>query len=131
MAKTFKVQLGPKAYSFNDQSTGLSISRGEVKELTLRQFNTHRVRTALNQGHLSLVQEPSEAAKYSEEAIKKLLNKLEAQHAKGMEVSKVVKAYSLEEVQLMAKEAGFEVDPKDTAEVLIQSMFDDFEESGK
>lgn len=34
MAKTFTVTVGPRAYSFHDQSTGITISRGEAKELT-------------------------------------------------------------------------------------------------
>lgn len=42
MAKLFTVTVGSRAYSFHDQSTGITIARGEVKELSSRQFNSKR-----------------------------------------------------------------------------------------
>lgn len=127
MAKKIKVQLGPNAYSFNDQSTGVSICRGEVKELTPIQANTVRVRRALNQGHLQLVMEAHEAKKYTDEDLNKLISKLKAQHAKGMEVTKVSKGYSLEEIKLIAEKLGYTVDADDTAITLLTSIFEEFE----
>lgn len=129
MANKIKVTLGPNAYSFNDQSTGLSISRGEIKELTARQANTPRVKRALSQGHLQLVMDPKEAKKYSKEDIEKLIHKLKSQHAKGMEVAKVAKGYSLEEIKLIAEEFGYTVDKDDTATTLLTSIFEEFESS--
>lgn len=129
MANTVKVQLGPNAFSFNDQSTGISISRGEVKELTPRQYNTMRVQKALRSGHLALVVEAKEAKKYSESDIKKLTKKLRTQFEKGMEVSKVAKGYTLEEVSLVAKDLGYDIETNDTLESLLTTIFGEFEES--
>lgn len=127
MANKTKVQLGPNAYSFNDQSTGISISRGEIAELSPRQLNTLRVQRALRTGHLTLVVEAKEGKKYTKDALKKLIKKLHAQHEKGMEVSKVAKDYSFEEVTLIAKELGFTVETNDTLESLLQDIFEEFD----
>ena len=98
MAKSSKkVMLGPNALSFTDQSTGISIARGEVVELSAVQLRTPRIRKALNQGHLqySIGEEP----KYSDDDIKRFVERLRKQHGKGMEPSKVAKSYSLEEMK--------------------------------
>lgn len=126
MSENIKVKLGPRAYSFNDQSTGLSISRGDVKSLTPRQANTVRVKRALAQGHLQIVLEKKDPDKYTSADIDKLLKKLNGQYKKGMEVSKVAKAYTLEEVKLMAQKLGYEPDTEDTVESLISTLFEEF-----
>ena len=51
----YKVTVGAKAYSFHDQSTGITICRGEEKELSARQYRTKKIQMALNSGHLRLV----------------------------------------------------------------------------
>ena len=38
----YKVTVGAKAYSFHDQSTGITICRGEEKELSARQYRTKK-----------------------------------------------------------------------------------------
>ena len=53
----YQVTTGPNAYSFYDQSTGINIIRGEVKELTGAQYRTKRIQMAINSGHLVMVQE--------------------------------------------------------------------------
>lgn len=127
MANKTKVQLGPNAYSFNDQSTGISISRGEIAELSPRQLNTVRVQRALRSGHLNYVAEAKEAKKYSKGDIKKFIKNLHTQHENGMEVSKVAKGYSFEEITLVAKELGFKVETNDTLESLLQAIFEEFD----
>lgn len=127
MANTVKVQLGPNAYSFNDQSTGISIVRGEIRELTPRQYNTMRVQKAIRSGHLALVMEAKEAKKYSQADIKKLTKKMRAQHEKGMESSKVAKGYTFEEVSLVAKDLGFNIEANDTLEGLLNTIFEEFD----
>ena len=47
-----KVKVGSKAYIFHDQSTGITIKKGEIKELTPQQYNSKRIRSAINGGHL-------------------------------------------------------------------------------
>lgn len=128
MAKMFTVTVGSRAYSFHDQSTGITIARGEVKELTSRQFNSKKIQLALASGHLTLVVDKnSQVSKYTDEQIEKMVKKLQAQIGKGMTVEKIAKGYSLEEVKLMAKKYGFEIEDTDTAESLIQAIIEDSE----
>ena len=125
MAKTNrKVMLGPNALSFTDQSTGISIARGEVIELTVVQLRTPRIKKALNQGHLqySIGDEP----KYSDDDIKRFIERLRKQHNKGMEPAKVAKNYSLEEMKLVAEDLGFAPEKDDTVETLVATIFEEF-----
>lgn len=55
MSEKIKVTVGAKAYSFHDQSTGITIARGEERELTLRQFGSKKIQMALNSGHLRMI----------------------------------------------------------------------------
>ena len=129
MDKLFTVTVGSRAYSFHDQSTGITISRGEAKELTSRQFNSKKIQLALASGHLIMVVDKNtqHPKKYTDDQIEKLAKKLQAQIAKGMTVEKIAKGYSLEEVKLIAKKYGFEIEDTDTAESLIQAIIEDSE----
>lgn len=128
MAKTYKVTLGPKAYSFTDQSTGITISKGQVKELSQRQYNTVRVRRALQSNHLVMVIEENDAQKYTDADIKKLVKRLKAQHKQGMEATKAAPDYSLEEAKILAKEFEIEVESNDTALDIVQAIFESLDE---
>ena len=68
----YKVTVGAKAYSFHDQSTGITICRGEEKELSARQYSTKKIQMALNSGHLRLVLDKKAVDKYSNDDIDKL-----------------------------------------------------------
>ena len=35
-----KVKVGTKAYIFHDPSTGITVKKGEIKELTVAQYNS-------------------------------------------------------------------------------------------
>lgn len=128
MAKLFTVTVGSRAYSFHDQSTGITIARGEVKELSSRQFNSKKIQLALASGHLIMVVDKNtQHSKYTDDQIEKMVKKLQAQIGKGMTVEKIAKGYSLEEVKLMAKKYGFEIETTDTVESLIQAIIEDSE----
>lgn len=128
---TYKVTTGGKAYSFHDQSTGISLARGEVKELTARQFNSTKIQRGLNTGHLIRVQDKPQE-KYTAEDIEKLNKRLMAQIEKGMEVSKMAKGYSLDEMKRIAeKHHEIVADKDDTVETLIQAIVEDFDEGKK
>lgn len=47
-----KVTLGKKAGIFHDPSSGITIKKGEIKELSSIQVNNRKIRAALNGGHL-------------------------------------------------------------------------------
>lgn len=124
----YQVTTGPNAYSFYDQSTGINIIRGEVKELTGAQYRTKRIQMALNSGHLVMVQEGAKVNKYDEKAIDRLYKKMKKQQSNGMEISKISKAYSLEEAKLVAKSKGVEYDEKDTVQSILEVLLSDTEE---
>jgi MoxR-like ATPase len=124
----YQVTTGPNAYSFYDQSTGINIIRGEVKELTGAQYRTKRIQMAINSGHLMLVQEGAKVNKYDEKAIDRLYKKMKKQQSNGMEISKIAKAYSLEEAKLVAKSKGVEYDEKDTVQSILEVLLSDTEE---
>lgn len=124
----YQVTTGPNAYSFYDQSTGINIIRGEVKELTGAQYSTKRIQMAINSGHLVMVQEGAKVNKYDEKAIERLYKKMKKQQSNGMEISKIAKAYSLEEAKLVAKSKGVEYDEKDTVQSILEVLLSDTEE---
>lgn len=129
MENKYVVTTGANAYSFHDQSTGITICRGEDRELSPRQYRSKKVQIALSSGHLVLVHEDSKVKKYSKDDIEKLLKKLSTQFSNGMEVNKISKAYTLEEAKLMANEYDITAEEDDTVESLIQALLEEFEET--
>lgn len=128
MASKYFVTVGPRAYSFYDQSTGINVIKGEVKELTGAQYRTKRVQMAINSGHLRIVQNDNEVKKYSNSDIDKLYKRMQKQLEKGMEISKIAKSYTLQEAQLVAKANGITFDSTDTVESILNVLLLDTEE---
>lgn len=131
MSDKIKVTVGAKAYSFHDQSTGITIARGEERELTLRQFGSKKIQMALNSGHLRMIADKNEVKKYSSNDLDKLEKKLTAQFEKGMEVAKIAKAYTLEELTLIAARHEIVAEKNDTPVTLVQALLEEFEEQSK
>lgn len=128
MASSYFVTVGPKAYSFYDQSTGINVIKGEVKELTAAQYRTKRVQMAFNSGHLVMVQNQDNVKKYSDADIDKLFAKMKKQLAKGMEISKIAKGYTLQEAQLVAKKNNVSYDNTDTVSSILTVLLSETEE---
>lgn len=131
MSEKIKVTVGAKAYSFHDQSTGITIARGEERELTLRQFGSKKIQMALNSGHLRMIADKNKVEKYSASDLDKLEKKLTAQFEKGMEVAKIAKAYTLEELTLIAARHEIVAERNDTPVTLVQALLEEFEEQPK
>lgn len=131
MSEKIKVTVGAKAYSFHDQSTGITIARGEERELTLRQFGSKKIQMALNSGHLRMIADKNKVEKYSANDLDKLGKKLTAQFEKGMEVAKIAKAYTLEELTLIAARHEIVAEKNDTPVTLVQALLEEFEEQSK
>lgn len=131
MSEKIKVTVGAKAYSFHDQSTGITIARGEERELTLRQFGSKKIQMALNSGHLRMIADKNKVEKYSANDLDKLEKKLTVQFEKGMEVAKIAKAYTLEELTLIAARHEIVADKNDTPVTLVQALLEEFEEQSK
>lgn len=131
MSEKIKVTVGAKAYSFHDQSTGITIARGEERELTLRQLGSKKIQMALNSGHLRMIADKNKVEKYSASDLDKLEKKLTAQFEKGMEVAKIAKAYTLEELTLIAARHEIVAEKNDTSVTLVQALLEEFEEQSK
>lgn len=131
MSEKIKVTVGAKAYSFHDQSTGITIARGEERELTPRQFGSKKIQMALNSGHLRMIADKNKVEKYSANDLDKLEKKLTAQFEKGMEVAKIAKAYTLEELTLIAARHEIVAEKNDTSVTLVQALLEEFEEQSK
>lgn len=132
MAKEkYIVTVGPRAYSFHDQSTGITVCKGEDKELSRRQYHTQKIQKAIAAGHLIIVADKSDIEKYSESDIEKLDKRLSAQFKKGMTLEKLSKGYSLEELKLVANLHEIVAEKDDTVETLLQALLEEFESSSK
>lgn len=131
MSEKIKVTVGAKAYSFHDQSTGITIARGEERELTLRQLGSKKIQMALNSGHLRMIADKNKVEKYSASDLDKLEKKLTAQFEKGMEVAKIAKAYTFEELTLIAARHEIVAEKNDTPVTLVQALLEEFEEQSK
>lgn len=131
MSEKIKVTVGAKAYSFHDQSTGITIARGEERELTLRQLGSKKIQMALNSGHLRMIADKNKVEKYSASDLDKLEKKLTVQFEKGMEVAKIAKAYTLEELTLIAARHEIVAEKNDTPVTLVQALLEEFEEQSK
>ena len=124
----YKITTGPKAYSFHDQSTGITIARGEVKELTPSQFMKPRIQKALLSGHLRQVMEAKEPARYTKADIKKLNKKLQDLYAGGVEAVKAAKNFTLDEMKLVAELNNIQADAEDTVVTLVEAVYDTYGE---
>ena len=126
MAKSYFIALGPKANGFFDQFTGITVAPGEKVEINERQRNTKRISMALNSGHLVLVQQEVEVNKVDQKAAEKLDKKLKASFEKGMTIEKLCKDITMEQAKALAEIHEIEVDPKDTVQVLIEAIVEDY-----
>ena len=132
MAKEkYIVTVGPRAYSFHDQSTGITVCKGEDKELSRRQYRTQKIQKAIAAGHLIIVADKSDIEKYSESDIEKLDKRMNAQFKKGMTLEKLSKGYSLEELKLVANLHEIVAEKTDTVETLLQALLEEFDASSK
>lgn len=125
------ISLGPKANGFFDQTTGLTIARGEKVEINDRQLRSRRISMALNSGHLIFVQPDQEVEKNSEADIRKLDKKLKAQFDKGVTLDKMVKDVTMDQAKAIAEIHEIEVDEKDTVKDIIAAVVEDFKEEEK
>lgn len=121
-SKVYKVTTGDKAYSFHDQSTGITVCHGEVVELTPVQFRTRRIQLAINSGHLILVENKSDVG--SKDDPDKLFNKMKGQLKNGLTIAKIAKGYTLEQVKQVANRNGVSYDDNDTVESILEVLLD-------
>ena len=125
------ISLGPKANGFFDQTTGLTIARGEKVEVNDRQLRSRRIAMALNQGHLIFVQPDQKVDKEKETDLQKLDKKLKAQYEKGVTLDKMSKDITMDQAKALAETHEIEIAEGDTVKDIIEAIVEDFQEEEK
>ncbi len=122
------ITLGPKANGFFDQTTGITIARGEKVEINDRQLRSRRIAMALNSGHLVFAQPDQEVKKEKETDLQKLDKKLKAQYEKGVTLDKMSKDITMDQAKALAETHEIEVAEGDTVKDIIEAIIEDFKE---
>jgi hypothetical protein len=122
------ITLGPKANGFFDQTTGITIARGEKVEINDRQLRSRRIAMALNSGHLIFAQPDQEVKKEKETDLQKLDKKLKAQYEKGVTLDKMSKDITMDQAKALAETHEIEVAEGDTVKDIIEAIIEDFKE---
>ena len=124
------VKVGSKAYIFHDQSTGITIKKGEIKELTPQQYNSKRIRSAINGGHLVITNENIEKEIKKDVKVdnKKAIEKFKEMVESGMTSEKIAKAFNLETLKTMAASFDIEVTDEDTKLSIVEALMEDEED---
>ena len=123
--KTKRIMLGENAQSFFDASTGIFIGKGETKELSVRQYNSPKIKRALTTGHLVIV--TGDVPELEEEHAEDLKAKFDTLLNQGMEVAKIAKAFSLKEIQVVAGQYDIEAEEDDSVEDVVQAIVNQIE----
>lgn len=122
------ITLGPKANGFFDQTTGITIARGEKVEINDRQLRSRRIAMALNSGHLIFAQPDQEVKKEKETDLQKLDKKLKAQYEKGVTLDKMSKDITMDQAKALAETHEIEIAEGDTVKDIIEAIIEDFKE---
>ena len=125
------ISLGPKANGFFDQTTGLTIARGEKVEVNENQLRSRRISMALNSGHLIFVQPDQKVEKEKEVDINKLDEKLKKQYEKGLTVDKMSKDINMDQAKALADIHEIEIAEGDTVKDIISAIVEDFKDEEK
>lgn len=123
--KTKRIMLGENAHSFFDASTGIFIGKGETKELSVRQYNSPKIKRALTNGHLVIV--TGDVPELEEEHAEDLKAKFDTLLNQGMEVAKIAKAFSLKEIQVVAGQYDIEAEEDDSVGDVVQAIVNQIE----
>ena len=124
------VKLGPKANFFFDAFTGVSVAKGEIKELRDSQVNSIKIRNALSTRHLVYSDKPGSGKEKEKtveykESIKDLNQKVLDRFNSGMEISKIAKDITIDQAKQLAEENGVEVEDTDTVETILEAILDE------
>ena len=125
------ISLGPKANGFFDQTTGITIARGEKVEVNDHQLRSRRIAMALNSGHLIFVQPDQDVEKEKKVDIQKLDKKLKAQYEKGVTIDKMIKDITMDQAKALADIHEIEVAEDDTVKDVILAIVEDFKEENE
>lgn len=126
------VKVGAKANIFHDQSTGITVCKGEIVELNQAQLVSKRVRAALAAGHLEYANPELEKDLLKEEKAEKLpelSKRFHDMYKSGKDSKKASEAFTLAELKQLAEASEIEIDDNDTKATIAQALYEDIEES--
>lgn len=121
--------LGKRANIFHDPYVGLTITKGDIKEVPDSVISIRRVKQAISSGHLVItdppvVEEVNPVIK-PEDLIQNNLEKLNALVADGKSLKEIAKAFKLDELKAMAEYKDIEVEESDTKEDILGVLVDE------
>lgn len=119
-----KVTVGNKAFSFHDQYTGVTVTKGEVVELNANQASSKRILQAINSGHLVRVENTVSSKKEDEKRVENLKLKLTNLYNDGKTVDKIASAFTQDELRTLASSYGLEIEEKDTKMDITSAIID-------
>lgn len=117
-----KVTLGKKAGIFHDPSSGITIKKGEIKELSSIQVNNRKIRAALNGGHLVYAGVEKEESEINDSKLKK---NFELMVKSGKDISKIKKEFSLDNLKTIAGLYNVELDENDTKDSILEVIIEE------
>lgn len=121
--------LGKRANIFHDPYVGLTITKGDTKEVPDSVISIRRVKQAISSGHLVIVDPPVVEEVNSvikpEDLIQNNLEKLNALVAEGKSLKEIAKAFKLDELKAMAEYKDIEVEASDTKESILGVLVDE------
>lgn len=126
------VKLGKYAGFFRDSVLDISIAKGEVVELNVRQLNSPKIHNALNGGHLVFTEDPRVKAKeeeVKEATAEELADAFYSMVKSGEKEAKILRTFSLEDFKKIAAVADIEVEDTDTKKSIYAALVEDIEEN--
>ena len=104
-------------------------SKGRFKSLYI-QYNSKRIRSAINGGHLVITNENIEKEIKKDVKVdnKKAIEKFKEMVESGMTSEKIAKAFNLETLKTMAASFDIEVTDEDTKLSIVEALMEEDEE---
>ena len=139
MANKQGVKVGRKANIFHDQTTGITVKKGQVVELTAAQLMSRRVKGALSSGHLvrteekattvtkTEVEEPKVKESKPKFTAEELVEKFRKHLGEDGDIETILadKDFTKENLETVAGEFYIEVDSNDTKRTIIEAIIEE------
>lgn len=121
------ITVGKRANIFHDPSSGITVCKGDIVEVSNRHLMSKRVKGAINAGHLIYVDKAAEEAKADEgvntDALLQKFNSLTVKH--DSDSAKIAKNFTLDELKELAKSLDIEPEDSDTKEDLVKAILEE------
>lgn len=121
------ITVGKRANIFHDPTSGITVCKGDIVEVSNRHLMSKRVKGAINAGHLIYVDKAAEEAKADEgvntDALLQKFNSLSVKH--DSDSAKIAKNFTLDELKELAKSLDIEPEDNDTKEDLVKAILEE------